>query len=127
MRKLTALLLAAALCLSLPACGKDEEPTDYSQAILGMWYAVEYESEYVEFREDGTVADTFSGETTYGDYLVDNENALIWCNFGDDVFSLRIQDEDGKLTLLDNNGTLVREEDKDAAREAYRTAKEENK
>lgn len=110
---LAALLLALCLC----GCGK-EEPKDYAQEIQGIWYAVEYENEVVDFRADGTVADTYCGTTTYGDYLVDNEGTLIWCNFGDDVFSIRIQDEDGKLTLIDNNGTMVREEDLQSARAA---------
>ena len=108
MKHALALLLGLA-ALVLAACGG--EPEDYSDDILGVWYAVEYASEFVEFRDDGVVADTFGSETTYGDYIVDSENALIWVNFGDDLFSLRIAREDGKLILLDNNGTLVREED----------------
>ncbi|MBQ7800912.1 MAG: hypothetical protein IJ375_01150 [Oscillospiraceae bacterium] len=120
MKKAIALLLAL-LCLGLWGCG--EEPVDYASAILGTWYAVEYESEVVEFREDGIVADTFSGNTDYGNYIVDNENARIWVNFGDDVFSMEITEEEGRLIILDNNGTLVREEDRDAYREAYQAKK----
>lgn len=123
MKKVLSLILAVILCLILPACG-EKEPVDYTDDILGIWYAVEYESEYVEFFDDGTVADTFGAETTYGQYFVDNENALLWVNFGDDVFSIRIAEKDGRLILLDNNGTLVREADRDAARQAYRESME---
>lgn len=110
------------LCLLLCGCGAEPEPTDYAAAIQGIWYAVEYR-EYVEFCGDGTVVDTFGNDVTRGDYLVDNETAQIWCNFGDDVFSLQITERDGKMILLDNNGTLVREADLDAAREAYEAQK----
>lgn len=121
MKKLAALL--AALCIGLCACGEEPEKIDYATAILGTWYAVEYENEYVEFLEDGTVEDTFGGEMTWGDYIVDSETGLIWCNFGDDVFALQIAQRDGKLILLDNNGTLVREEDAAEARAKYREEK----
>ena len=128
MKKPFLLFIAAALCLSLCSCGTspepETEPVDYSRAILGFWYAVEYESEYVEFREDGTVMDCFGSSVTYGEYLVDNENALIWVNFGDDFFAMGIGELDGKMVLLDNNGTLVREEDAEAARAEYRAMKE---
>lgn len=120
-KKIVALLLA--VCVILCACGKEPEKIDYGAAILGTWYAVEYESEYVEFLEDGTVEDTFGGKMTWGDYVVDNETGLIWCNFGDDVFALQIAERDGKLILLDNNGTLVREEDVAEARAKYREEK----
>lgn len=123
MKKCISLILTAMLCLSLTACRETEDPRDYTDDILGMWYAVEYESEYVEFLADGTVEDTFGGQVTRGQWILDNENALLWINFGDDVFSIRIWDEDGKITLLDNNGTLVRESDRDAAREAHQASK----
>lgn len=128
MKKAFLLFIATAFCLSLCSCGAkpepETEPVDYSQAILGFWYAVEYESEYVEFREDGTVMDCFGSSVTYGEYLVDNENALIWVNFGDDFFAMGIGELDGKMILLDNNGTLVREEDAESARAEYRAMKE---
>lgn len=120
-KKIIALLMV--LCVLLCACGKEPDKIDYATAILGTWYAVEYESEYVEFLEDGTVEDTFGGQMTWGDYIVDNEAARIWCNFGDDVFSLQIVEQDEKLILLDNNGTLVREEDVAEARAKYREEK----
>ena len=116
------------MCLTLLGCGAEAatptEPVDYTQSILGFWYAVEYESEYVEFRADGTVMDCFGTSISYGEYLVDNENALIWVNFGDDFFAMGIGELDGKMVLLDNNGTLVREEDAEAARAEYRAMKE---
>lgn len=124
MKKLLGAVLVCLFCLSLCACGEEKETVDYTAEILGVWYAVEYETEYVEFREDGTVADTFGSDTTYGDYLIDNENALIWVNFGDDVFALRITEEDGRLILLDNNGTLVREEDCVKYRTEYQQSKQ---
>lgn len=116
MKKLAALILVALMILC--AC-QQEEPVDYTDAVVGVWYAVEYENEVVEFRSDGTVADTYCSKTTYGDWIIDNENALIWCNFGDDVFNIRISCEDGNYILLDNNGTLVRETEL----EQYRTEK----
>ena len=116
MKKIVALMLLLGFLLC--ACGAEPEETDYTAAILGVWYAVEY-NEYVEFCDDGTVVDTFGNDVSRGDYLVDNETGQIWCNFGDDVFSLQIAEEDGKLILLDNNGTLVRVEDRDAARAGY--------
>lgn len=121
--KKTALLLS--LCILLCACGIKSEKTDYAAAVLGTWYAVEYENEYVEFLEDGTVEDTFGGVMTWGDYIVDSEAGLIWCNFGDDLFALQIVERDGKLILLDNNGTLVREADVEEARAKYRAEKGE--
>lgn len=124
MKQYIILLLAAAVCLSLAACGEPAEPRDYTEDILGLWYAVEYETEYVEFLSDGTVEDTFGGQLTRGQWILDNENALLWINFGDDVFSIRIHEEDGRIILLDNNGTLVREEDLDAARAEYNAAKD---
>lgn len=113
------MLLLLALCLSLAACGDPAEPRDYTGDIVGLWYAVEYETEYVEFLADGTVEDTFNGQLTRGFWKLDNENALLWINFGDDVFSIRIREEDGRIILLDNNGTLVREADLDTARAEY--------
>ena len=128
MKKAILFFVSAALCLALLGCSAEAatptEPVDYSQAILGFWYAVEYESEYVEFRADGTVMDCFGTSISYGEYLVDNENALIWVNFGDDFFAMGIGELDGKMILLDNNGTLVREEDAEAARAEYRAMKE---
>lgn len=118
------LLLAAICCLLLTACAEEAEPKDYTQDILGIWYAVEYENEYVEFLEDGTVEDTYNGKTSRGFWKLDNENALLWINFGDDIFSIRISEKDGTVILLDNNGTLVREADRDAAREEYKAAKD---
>ena len=115
MKKLAALLLC---CLLLSGCAEKAEPKDYTDDILGIWYAVEYE-EYVEFFADGTVEDTYNGKTTRGFWKLDQETGLLWINFGDDIFSIRISEEDGKITLLDNNGTLVREADLDAARETY--------
>ena len=85
---------------------------DYTEDFLGIWYAVEYE-EYVEFLADGTVEDTYNGTTTRGFWKLDNEAAQLWINFGDDIFSIRISEQDGKLILLDNNGTMVREADRD--------------
>ena len=119
MKKLAALLLC---CLFLSGCAGEPEPRYYTDEILRIWYAVEYE-EYVEFFADGTVEDTYNGTTTRGFWKLDQETGLLWINFGDDIFSIRISEEDGKITLLDNNGTLVREADRDAAREAYQTAK----
>ena len=119
MKKLAALLLC---CLLLSGCAGKAEPKDYTDEILGIWYAVEYD-EYVEFLADGTVEDTYNGTTTRGFWKLDNATALLWINFGDDIFSIRISEQDGKTILLDNNGTLVREADRDAAREAYQTAK----
>ena len=122
MKQITALLLC---CLLLSGCTGKAEPRDYMDDILGIWYAVEYE-EYVEFLSDGTVEDTYNGKTTRGFWKLDQETGLLWINFGDDIFSIRISEEGGKITLLDNNGTLVREADRDAAREAYRKNKESN-
>lgn len=122
MKQAAALLLC---CLLLAGCGQEPESRDYTNDILGIWYAVEYD-EYVEFLADGTVEDTYNGNTTRGFWKLDNENALLWINFGDDIFSIRISDAEGKITLLDNNGTMVREPDRDAAREAYRASKNAN-
>ena len=119
MKQAVALLLC---CLLLTGCCQEPELRDYTDDILGVWYAVEYD-EYVEFLPDGTVEDTYNGTTSRGFWKLDNEAARLWINFGDDIFSIRISDIEGKITLLDNNGTLVREADRDAAREAYRTAK----
>ena len=112
-------------CMLLAGCAKEPEPKDYTDDILGIWYAVEYD-EYVEFLPDGTVEDTFNGTTSRGFWKLDNETARLWINFGDDIFSIRISDIDGKITLLDNNGTLVREADRDAAREAYQNTRNAN-
>ena len=101
------------------------ETKDYTEDILGIWYAVEYE-ESVEFLPDGTVEDTYNNTTTRGFWKLDKETGLLWINFGDDIFSMGISEQDGKITLIDNNGTLVREADRDAAREAYRKNKESN-
>ena len=109
-------------CLLLSGCWQEPEIKDYTDDILGLWYAVEYD-EYVEFLADGTVEDTYNGTTTLGFWKLDNETAQLWINFGDDIFSIRISDTEGKITLLDNNGTLVREADRDAAREAYLAGK----
>lgn len=109
-------------CLLLSGCWQEPEIKDYTDDILGLWYAVEYD-EYVEFLADGTVEDTYNGTTTRGFWKLDNEAAQLWINFGDDIFSIRISDTEGKITLLDNNGTLVREADRDAAREAYLAGK----
>jgi len=109
-------------CLLLSGCWQEPEIKDYTDDILGLWYAVEYD-EYVEFLADGTVEDTYNGTTTRGFWKLDNETAQLWINFGDDIFSIRISDTEGKITLLDNNGTLVREADRDAAREAYLAGK----
>ena len=119
MKQAVSLLLC---CLLLASCAKEPELKDYTDDILGIWYAVEYD-EYVEFLPDGTVEDTYNGKTTRGFWKLDNEAALLWINFGDDIFSIRISEQDGKMILLDNNGTLVREADRDTAREAYQTAK----
>ena len=122
MKQVVTLLLC---CLLLTGCYQEPEIRDYTDDILGIWYAVEYD-EYVEFLADGTVEDTYNGTTTRGFWKLDQETGLLWINFGDDIFSIRISEEDGKITLLDNNGTLVREVDRDAAREAYRKNKESN-
>lgn len=118
MKKLLSAVLAVLCCLYLSACSEEPEPVDYTDDILGIWYAVEYD-EYVNFRSDGIVEDTYNGSTIRGHYQVDNENALLWINFGDDIYSIRITEEDGKIILLDNNGTLVREADRDTARAEY--------
>ena len=112
-------------CLLLTGCVQEPESKDYTENILGMWYAVEYD-EYVEFLADGTVEDTYNGTTTRGFWKLDNENALLWINFGDDIFSIRILEQDGNTVLSDNNGTMVREAQRDAAREAYRESKHAN-
>ena len=122
MKQTIVLLLCSIL---LAGCAKDPEPKDYTDDILGIWYAVEYD-EYVEFLPDGTVEDTYHKTTTRGFWKLDNENALLWINFGDDIFSIRISDTEGKITLIDNNGTMVREADRDAAREAYHESKHVN-
>ena len=119
MKQTIALLLC---CLLLSGCWQEPEIKDYTDDVLGIWYAVEYD-ECVEFLADGTVEDTYNGTTTRGFWKLDNETALLWINFGDDIFSIRISDMEGKITLLDNNGTLVREADRDAAREAYLAGK----
>ena len=119
MKQAVSLLLC---CLLLASCAKEPELKDYTDDILGIWYAVEYD-EYVEFLADGTVEDTYNGTTTRGFWKLDNATALLWINFGDDIFSIRISEQDGKTILLDNNGTLVREADRDAARKTYQTAK----
>ena len=122
MKQAASLLLC---CLLLAGCAKEPELKDYTDDILGIWYAVEYD-EYVEFLPDGTVEDTYNKTTTRGFWKLDNENMLLWINFGYYVFSIQISDADGKITLIDNNGTMVREADRDAAREAYRKNKESN-
>ena len=122
MKRAASLLLC---CLLLVGCAKEPELKDYTDDILGIWYAVEYD-EYVEFLPDGTVEDTYNKTTTRGFWKLDNENMLLWINFGYYVFSIQISDADGKITLIDNNGTMVREADRDAAREAYRKNKESN-
>ena len=122
MKQAVSLLLC---CILLAGCAEEPELKDYTDDILGIWYAVEYD-EYVEFLPDGTVADTYNGKTTRGFWKLDNEAALLWINFGDDIFSIRISEQNGKIILLDNNGTMVREADRDAAREAYRESKHTN-
>ena len=122
MKQAVSLLLC---CLLLASCAKEPELKDYTDDILGIWYAVEYD-EYVEFLPDGTVEDTYNGKTTRGFWKLDNEAALLWINFSYYIFSIRISEQDGKLILLDNNGTMVREADRDAAREAYRESKHTN-
>ena len=119
MKQVVTLLLC---CLLLTGCCQEPEISDYTDVILGIWYAVEYD-EYVEFLADGTVEDTYNGTTSRGFWKLDNTTAQLWINFGDDVFSIRISDQDGKMILLDNNGTLVREADRDAARESHQTGK----
>jgi hypothetical protein len=119
MKQVVTLLLC---CLLLTGCHLEPEIRDYTDDILGIWYAVEYD-EYVEFLADGTVEDTYNETTTRGFWKLDNTTAQLWINFGDDIFSIRISEQDGKMILLDNNGTLVREADRDTAREAYQTAK----
>ncbi len=120
MKKLLILLLAL-LCLT--ACA---EEVDYTQVILGEWYAVEYEGQFVNFRSDGVVENHRKSGKIRGHYKVDNENALLWINFGDDIYSVRISEEDGKIILLDNNGTLVRQEDLAAARSRWEESKNNN-
>ena len=122
MKRVASLLLC---CLLLVGCAKEPELKDYTDDILGIWYAVEYD-EYVEFLPDGTVEDTYNGKTTRGFWKLGNEAALLWINFGDDIFSIRISEQNGKIILLDSNGTMVREADRDAAREAYRESKHTN-
>ena len=122
MKQAAALLLC---CLLLTGCAREPKPTYDTDDISGIWYAVEYD-EYVEFLADGTVEDTYNGKTTRGFWKLDHEAGLLWINFGDDVFSIQISEQNGKIVLLDNNGTLVREVDRDAAREAYRKNKESN-
>ena len=119
MKQAIALLLC---CLLLTGCCQEPEIRDYTDDILGIWYAVEYD-EYVEFLADGTVEDTYNGTTSRGFWKLDNTTAQLWINFGDDIFSIRISEQDGKMILLDNNGTLVREADRDAARESHQTEK----
>ena len=114
------------LCfLLLTGCSREPEPMYEADDILGIWYAVEYE-ESVEFLADGTVEDTYNGKVSRGFWTLDSEAGLLWINFGDDVFSIQISDQSGNLTLIDNNGTLVREADRDAAREAYRESRHTN-
>ena len=122
MKRTIVLLLC---CIMLAGCAKEPEPKDYTDDILGIWYAVEYD-EYVEFLPDGTVEDTYNGKTSRGFWKLDSEAALLWINFGDDIFSIRITEQDGRLVLMDNNGTMVREADRDSAREAYRNDKGSN-
>ena len=122
MKRAIVLLLC---CILLAGCATEPESKDYTNDILGTWYAVEYD-EYVEFLPDGTVEDTYNKTTTRGFWKLDNETGLLWINFGDDVFSIRISEQNGKIVLLDNNGTLVREADRDAAREAYRESRHTN-
>ena len=122
MKRAASLLLC---CLLLAGCAKEPERKDYTDDILGIWYAVEYD-EYVEFLPDGTVEDTYNETTTRGFWKLDKETGLLWINFGDDIFSMGISERDGTITLIDNNGTMVREADRDAAREAYRKNKESN-
>ena len=122
MKQAASLLLC---CLLLAGCAKEPEPKDYTDDILGIWYAVEYD-EYVEFLPDGTVEDTYNKTTTRGFWKLDSETGLLWINFGDDIFSIGISEQDGKITLIDNNGTMVREADRDTAREAYRESKHTN-
>lgn len=119
MKQVVTLLLC---CLLLTGCHQEPEIRDYTDDILGIWYAVEYD-EYVEFLADGTVEDTYNGTTTRGFWKLDNTTAQLWINFGYYIFSIRISEQDGKMILLDNNGTLVREADRDAARKTYQTAK----
>ena len=114
--------VAVILLCFLLLTGCAAETKDYTEDILGVWYAVEYE-ECVEFLPDGTVEDTYNGKTTRGFWKLDNTNMLLWINFGDDIFSIRISEQDGKTILLDNNGTLVREADRDAAREAFQNTR----
>ena len=122
MKQAASLLLC---CLLLAGCAKEPERKDYTDDILGIWYAVEYD-EYVEFLPDGTVEDTYNETTTRGFWKLDKETGLLWINFGDDIFSMGISERDGTITLIDNNGTMVREADRDAAKEAYRKNKESN-
>ena len=122
MKQVVTLLLC---CLLLTGCHQEPEIRDYTDDILGIWYAVEYD-EYVEFLADGTVEDTYNGTTTRGFWKLDNETGLLWINFGYYIFSIGISERDGTITLIDNNGTMVREADRDTAREAYRESKHAN-
>ena len=63
-------------CLLLSGCWQEPEIKDYTDDILGLWYAVEYD-EYVEFLADGTVEDTYNGTTTRGFWKLDNETAQL--------------------------------------------------
>ena len=92
MKQTIALLLC---CLLLSGCRQEPEIKDYTDDVLGIWYAVEYD-ECVEFLADGTVEDTYNGTTPRGFWKLDNETALLWINFGDDIFSIRISDMGGK-------------------------------
>ena len=114
------------LCfLLLTGCTGEPAPTYDTDDILGIWYAVEYE-ESVAFLPDGTVEDTYNGKVSRGFWKLDSEAGLLWINFGDDIFPIQISGQNGNLILIDNNGTLVREADRDSAREAYRESKHAN-
>lgn len=55
--KLSTLLFAAFLCVSLSSCGDDEECLDLSQSIIGEWESSLLGEGTIEFLADGTLID----------------------------------------------------------------------
>ncbi len=103
-----ALVFATIVCVLLASCAK----TSKEASIVGKWIDTEYETDIMEFTEDGKCIYSNSGGSMTLDYVIEGDKLILSAKNVETVIETTFEIKNDELILMhtdDSKQVLVRE------------------